>query len=291
MTQQSTILELQELIKYRIDVHKKFLNEHQYNTTAYNNEINMYNSYLNNIQDNKFIINTFKIEGMYYFSMKEQLKIEFYKNRLNAQSSKINKYCNFINKFLEEVQISKFINYNNEIFLVFQNVNFTNYLNCINNNIDLNNFIKTHYANESIAYESFNFLQEEFKFNIIEYKSDIQKNLEEFNKIIKELKDNLNEKDNKIKTLQETNIKMFQLELEIERKHNALKEQSIKCFQFMKKDSIIQNEKIRNLELEVHYLKSQIEKKVEIDYEMIKERNKNLNNEFKRVMKLMKFKL
>lgn len=50
----------------------------------------------------------------------------------------------------------------------------------------------------------------------------------------------------------------------------------------------IQNNKIRNLELEVHYLKSQTEKKVEIDYEIIKQKNKALNTEFKRVAKLMK---
>lgn len=50
----------------------------------------------------------------------------------------------------------------------------------------------------------------------------------------------------------------------------------------------IQNNKIRNLELEVHYLKSQTEKKVEIDYVIIKQKNKALNTEFKRVAKLMK---
>ena len=57
----------------------------------------------------------------------------------------------------------------------------------------------------------------------------------------------------------------------------------------LKQDLNIKNEKIRNLELEVHYLKSQSEKKITIDYNAIKQKNKLLNNEFRRMFKLMKF--
>ncbi len=44
--------------------------------------------------------------------------------------------------------------------------------------------------------------------------------------------------------------------------------------------------RIRNLELEVHYLKSITEFKVKVDYDAIKQKNKLLNAEFKRIYKL-----
>lgn len=53
-------------------------------------------------------------------------------------------------------------------------------------------------------------------------------------------------------------------------------------------DLINKQEIIDNLENEINYLKSKYEKKVEIDYEMIKQKNKLLNTEFKRVAKLMR---
>ena len=56
----------------------------------------------------------------------------------------------------------------------------------------------------------------------------------------------------------------------------------------LKQDLNIKNKKIRELELRVHYLESQTDKKVKYDYNEITQRNKNLNNEFKRVAKLMK---
>lgn len=49
------------------------------------------------------------------------------------------------------------------------------------------------------------------------------------------------------------------------------------------------NSKIRNIELEVYYLKSiNKETKIKYNYQEIKNRNKKLNSEFKRVAKLMK---
>lgn len=74
-----------------------------------------------------------------------------------------------------------------------------------------------------------------------------------------------------------------------DKKFNDLFENTSDIIKELKKDLDVENEKIRNLELEVHYLKSQSEKKVTIDYEAIKQKNKLLNNEFKRIYKLMKF--
>lgn len=97
------------------------------------------------------------------------------------------------------------------------------------------------------------------------------------------------------------------LELEKFEKYNIIKFKKMDCIETQiinletKYDKIIndltkkfkdklniQNNKIKNLELEIHYLKSQTEKKVEIDYKIIKQKNKALNTEFKRVAKLMK---
>ena len=52
------------------------------------------------------------------------------------------------------------------------------------------------------------------------------------------------------------------------------------------------NAKIRNLELDIHYLKLENPKKIiNYDYNEIKNRNKQLNNEFKRIYKLISKKI
>lgn len=78
------------------------------------------------------------------------------------------------------------------------------------------------------------------------------------------------------------------IESKYDKKFNDLFENTSDIIKELKQDLDKKNEKLRELELKVHYLESQIEKKVTIDYEAIKKRNKNLNNEFKRVAKLMK---
>lgn len=78
------------------------------------------------------------------------------------------------------------------------------------------------------------------------------------------------------------------IESKYDKKFNDLFENTSNIIKELKQDLDKKNEKLRELELKVHYLESQIEKKVTIDYEAIKKKNKNLNNEFKRVAKLMK---
>jgi RNAse (barnase) inhibitor barstar len=87
-----------------------------------------------------------------------------------------------------------------------------------------------------------------------------------------------------------TNIKNenIRIESKYDKKFNDLFENTSDIINELKQDLNNKHEKIRELELKVHYLESQIEKKVTIDYDAIKKRNKNLNNEFKRVAKLMK---
>ena len=50
------------------------------------------------------------------------------------------------------------------------------------------------------------------------------------------------------------------------------------------------DKKIRELELKVYYLELQTDKKVTYDYESIKQKNKNINTELRRIYKLTKFK-
>lgn len=80
----------------------------------------------------------------------------------------------------------------------------------------------------------------------------------------------------------------IRIESKYDKKFNDLFENTSDIIKELKQDLDKKNEKLRELELKIHYLESQIEKKVTIDYEAIKKRNKNLNNEFKRVAKLMK---
>lgn len=78
------------------------------------------------------------------------------------------------------------------------------------------------------------------------------------------------------------------IESKYDKKFNDLFENTSDIIKELKQDLNNKHEKIRELELKVHYIESQIEKKVTINYEEIKKRNKNLNTEFKRVAKLMK---
>ena len=80
----------------------------------------------------------------------------------------------------------------------------------------------------------------------------------------------------------------IRIESKYDKKFNDLFENTSNIINELKQDLNNKHEKIRELELKVHYLESQIEKKVNIDYDAIKKRKKNLNTEFKRVAKLMK---
>ena len=73
---------------------------------------------------------------------------------------------------------------------------------------------------------------------------------------------------------------------ELESKYNDLFKNTV----LLKQDLYIKNEKIRELELKVYYLELQTDKKVTYDYESIKQKNKNINTELRRIYKLTKFK-
>jgi hypothetical protein len=80
----------------------------------------------------------------------------------------------------------------------------------------------------------------------------------------------------------------LKLENKYDKKFNELFENTSDIIKELKKDLDIKNEKIRELETKVHYLELQTDKKVKYNYNEIKQKNKLLNNEFKRVAKLMK---
>lgn len=80
----------------------------------------------------------------------------------------------------------------------------------------------------------------------------------------------------------------LKLENKYDKKFNDLFENTSDIIKELKKDLDIKNEKIRELETKVHYLELQTDKKVKYNYNEIKQKNKSLNNEFKRVAKLMK---
>lgn len=86
----------------------------------------------------------------------------------------------------------------------------------------------------------------------------------------------------------ESNSLIKNIGYKYDKKINDLYKNISEIVKELKKDLYIKNEKIRNLELKIHFIESQIDKKVKIDYKYIKEKNKILNNEFKRVAKLMK---
>ena len=73
---------------------------------------------------------------------------------------------------------------------------------------------------------------------------------------------------------------------ELESKYNDLFKNTV----LLKQDLYIKNEKLRELELKVYYLELQTDKKVTYDYESIKQKNKNINTELRRIYKLTKFK-
>ena len=86
----------------------------------------------------------------------------------------------------------------------------------------------------------------------------------------------------------ELDILKNNMESKYDKKINDLFEKTSEKIKKLKKDLDIKNDKIRDLELKVHFIESQIDKKVKIDYNYIKQKNKALNTEFKRVAKLMK---
>lgn len=70
--------------------------------------------------------------------------------------------------------------------------------------------------------------------------------------------------------------------------NNKIKQEFNLELKKIKNENKILNIKIRELEIQLHYLKlEQPDKKINYNYEEIKDKNKNLNNEFKRVYRLI----
>ena len=86
--------------------------------------------------------------------------------------------------------------------------------------------------------------------------------------------------DNTEYSIKEFEGKIFNLELQI----HELELLNL----YLKNDNIILKEKVRKNDIEIYYLKlTNNEKRVKYNYQEIKQKNKNLNQEFKRVYKLI----
>lgn len=239
------------------------------NTTQYFIDLQKKLSRFNN---NKLLIKVFKINNKIYMSQQE------YTNHIMDYPKEDNNvnYILFLNfltqgftdraynfrqpQFSPNYPDDILINYNSKQFYVYEMKNLSYYLlyyNYNDNDTNKNEFLQTTGCNLQITEEIhkyntiLNILNSCFEFKIIDYKYNY-------------------------------------LEIKYDKKFNDLFENTSNIIKELKQNLDKKNEKLRELELKVHYLESQIEKKVTIDYEAIKKRNKNLNNEFKRVAKLMK---
>ena len=255
-------------------------NDNKYQNLSTKKYICSYQKQIARYNNNKLLIKGFKINNKFYISQKEYiLHIQKYEYAHNGVPI-VSVYQTFLknnfggNPGLRLPNINRdgsdhiLINYNNKQFYVYEAVTLSYYLLNYNkisdNQNDLLLAIGCNMQNPDDICNFKNalkFLNLYFEFKIIDYKHDSIKQSEIINN----------------------------LESKFDKKFNDLFENISEIIKELKKDLDVKNEKIRNLELEVHYLKSQSEKKVTIDYDAIKQKNKLLNNEFKRIYKLMKF--
>jgi RNAse (barnase) inhibitor barstar len=207
-----------------------------------------YLNYLNSINNNKFVINVFKKGSKIYIS--------------NIERGKFHHFIQYIDTFDKNINTAFNMSYISRSLI--------NYSNSAPDSISIL------YNGDIIGASYYNGLREYLlnnnKFDVCPYLKDLDRNLatidKKYNIIL----------NNKLKEYFEFNI--------IDYNHSYIQQENI--INELKQDLNNKHEKIRELELKVHYLESQIEKKVTIDYDAIKKRNKNLNTEFKRVAKLMK---
>lgn len=241
-------------------------NYNKYVLFQLDNQMKIFTKQLLRYNNTKLIINVFNINNNIYMSKKEYTdyivpNYEGYGDIIIATL-----YNTFL-RINDDPNRAIPINHNDKIFNVYKIELLWAYLLLCHNTNDKNEFIYrmvgiTADSDTINLYEqTIKYLELYIEFNIIDYKP---------NSIIQsEIINNLESK--------------------FDKKFNDLFENTSDIIKELKKDLEHKNEKIRNLELEVHYLKSQSEKKVTIDYEAIKQKNKLLNNEFKRIYKLMKF--
>jgi hypothetical protein len=274
-----------------IQLFKEEFNKHLNNTNKYDfNQKENYEWYLdmlNSINNNKLIINVFKKNTKIYLSNSEKNKLQHFGSYIDIYDENINKPLSmgFVLQLIFRESLnnnsyeSKSIFYNGEIIdtLCYE------CLQCYllnNKNFNVCAYIEKYNPNMGIIDKKYNAiinnkLNQYYEFNIIEYDHDSKLQSE----IINDLESKFNKKFNDL--FENTSDIIKELKKDLIVKDIALRACQERC--------VVHNEKIRNLELEVYYLKSQSEKKVTIDYESIKQKNKLLNNEFKRMYKLMKF--
>jgi len=233
---------------------------------------NQFKNYLKDVTNNKFIINVFKFNKSFYLTEYEYDKFSMFISLIIQHDSNM-AHCNILKdsilKHVIDHTTKKYFNHNGNILLAIYYPNLSKYLNTNIGFGDIDKLItyddahikQNNIAAYNIHLTAYKILNKLFEFNIIDYDHDSQKQTEIINN----------------------------LESKFDKKFNDLFENTSDIIKELKQDLSIKNEKIRNLELEVHYLKSQSEKKVTIDYDAIKQKNKLLNNEFKRIYKLMKF--
>lgn len=255
-----------------IQLFKTEFNKHLHNINKDDfNQKEIYEYYLdmlNSINNNKLIINVFKKNTKIFISKTEQGKMSMLGSFIDIFDENINNPLNmcfiFQSIFRESIE-DKSIIYNGDITgAVYYNW-LQGYL-FNKKNFNVCDIIQKYHPNMGIIDKKLNTnisnkLNQYYEFNVIDHDHD--------SKLQSEIINNLESK--------------------FDKKFNDLFENTSDIIKELKKDLDVKNEKIRNLELEVHYLKSQSEKKVTIDYEAIKQKNKLLNNEFKRIYKLMKF--
>ncbi len=94
----------------------------------------------------------------------------------------------------------------------------------------------------------------------------------------------MNELENNNKLLNE---KVRKYEIDNSKSNESIKLLLNKVDELEKNNKLL-NEKVRNDEIEIHYLKSTIQNKnIKYNYEEIKNRNKKLNSDFKKVYRLI----
>lgn len=153
------------------------------------------------------------------------------------------------------------------------------------NQMDYNERIEI--ANKKQQKEPNNELNDKYKLQI----QRLYEELDKKNNTISKLHNNNNELIKNIDNLQNENNILSEMIEKLKINNINLTDNK----NYLKDENSELRSKIDNLQNiiyqkddEINYLRSQYEKKVTIDYEAIKKRNKNLNNEFKRVAKLMK---
>jgi hypothetical protein len=240
-------------------VYEEYKNQSIRTFEHYNIIFNKYKDKLHHIDRLNSIINYTKIIGKFYkydeLTGKLIIPIFYKKNKLYI-------YILFINVMLPDLALhcEKSYYYNSQITY---------------GNIYSNHLINTFY------YWSHHYQQ--YKYNYTQYKNE--------NEFVKSRISDVGNEQDKLIHLKIYNTYEFQFisfkkqhELEFEKRLQKLE---LNNSELQKENNLLKNQ-VRQNEIEIHYLKSiNKEKIVKYNYQEIKNRNKQLNQEFKRVYKLI----